>query len=1124
MKYLLLTILLTACYSGFSQFTIKGQIRDTSNSPISYASVYLQKSNYGTVSDGNGEFKLLIKSEAYTKDSLVVSFIGYTDFKISVNLTATSSMNIVLESSTVTLNSAQVVASDKKELKALQIVKKAIRNRDKNYINTSYTAEGFYRETVVDDGDYIKVNEAAIRFNFSKYPQKHSLRGGFKKYWNSYYDHYRFLHKSGGFPRLAQLLPYYNSKNDLAKILASRFSNQLGTYKYSVNPVGGPLDLTGNDKLKYQYDFFDSKLFKEYEYKKKGIIEYNGELCYLIHFQPKKSIIGNYSHNYSKKMEHAVYNGELIISINDFSVFQISCERLFLTNCYNAFFSENLFPVRMNMTLNYTYNNTAKKLMLRNVINEQTFVLEKKEDTSEFEVRRELWVSDSIINTDKEEYPWQERLDLTRNSTIEDYTESYDELFWKDYKNSTLYKPLNDKAVNDLETNMSLEEQYKSQFTPIDSMAIPECDRHKDYLVLHEDSLKDNYRWLEAKSEETLEQIKKENTYYNQVQSRLKKYKKEFIGKVSFVVKKDTTISSSISDFNGYSLDTRMVDDSLRLFQLMGDSSKRELFNYHSINSPDMLWGTSLSDDLSFIAYDFNRDYALSKTLEIKNIGLNSEVRLSSVCEYKWLNDSILVYSSTDLPGKYPANKVYWYNANTNHSELLLAEDDNSRELELVRSVSKEFIFVSSATKEETEVHTINQQLVLHMLSSPEKEATLTVNHFSGNYLVGLSDYTGLYRLPLDPSGTKEMVFKSEGFQTILDYRETKNHYLVSIYELGKTSLYGIDKLTLKRTKIPFEGKFSYTEILSTDFTTDACQVSYESPTTPYGEFTVDISTGKKQVLRTPLELNASPEYFEVKQVTAKSADGEKIPITYLNRRFIKEKKGTILRVYGAYGSTPVRAFSEIDLALADLGFIVAYAHVRGGMEKGKEWYLDGKHLSKKNSIADFISCAKHLIDINLATDSTLVAYGVSAGGIVIGGAINAAPELFNTVILDRPLLDVLTTQSNDTLSLTTVEYSEIGDPANFKDYEYTRSYCPYQNISKKNYPNMMYFAGQNDWNASYWNGLKHIASIRENNQCNTKQVIQLNKGSHYIPWSKGIDDFGDIYAFLMYTLVESKK
>ena len=127
-------------------------------------------------------------------------------------------------------------------------------------------------------------------------------------------------------------------------------------------------------------------------------------------------------------------------------------------------------------------------------------------------------------------------------------------------------------------------------------------------------------------------------------------------------------------------------------------------------------------------------------------------------------------------------------------------------------------------------------------------------------------------------------------------------------------------------------------------------------------------------------------------------------------------------------------------------------------MDKGLDWYLDGKHLSKRNSVNDYIACAKHLINAKLATDSTLVGYGLSAGGIVVGAAINEAPELFNTVILDRPYLDVLTSQCNETLSLTTIEYSEIGNPHDAADYTYIKSYCPYQNISQNSYPNILYF------------------------------------------------------------------
>jgi iron complex outermembrane receptor protein len=104
MKYSLLFILAFISYSAFSQVTIAGEIKDAENSPIPFASVYLQNSKYGTVSNYNGSFALQIKSDAYTKDSLVVSYIGYQTAKIPVSLTKSSTLKIRLEPTVILLD------------------------------------------------------------------------------------------------------------------------------------------------------------------------------------------------------------------------------------------------------------------------------------------------------------------------------------------------------------------------------------------------------------------------------------------------------------------------------------------------------------------------------------------------------------------------------------------------------------------------------------------------------------------------------------------------------------------------------------------------------------------------------------------------------------------------------------------------------------------------------------------------------------------------------------------------------------------------------------------------------------------------------------------------------------
>lgn len=189
----------------------------------------------------------------------------------------------------------------------------------------------------------------------------------------------------------------------------------------------------------------------------------------------------------------------------------------------------------------------------------------------------------------------------------------------------------------------------------------------------------------------------------------------------------------------------------------------------------------------------------------------------------------------------------------------------------------------------------------------------------------------------------------------------------------------------------------------------------------------------------------------------APALDGETIPITLFHKKnILKNRKNKLLLVaYGAYGLNLDIDFNSVFLAaVAKMGFIVAFCHIRGGSEKGINWHLDGKLLNKHNSVSDFFSCISHLIQEGYSHPNYISAYGQSAGGIVVGQAINLKPDLFRAVVLSHPFVDVLSTLLDDKIPLTIPDYEEFGNPIkNKEDYLNILSYSPYENISHQEYP-----------------------------------------------------------------------
>jgi oligopeptidase B len=223
--------------------------------------------------------------------------------------------------------------------------------------------------------------------------------------------------------------------------------------------------------------------------------------------------------------------------------------------------------------------------------------------------------------------------------------------------------------------------------------------------------------------------------------------------------------------------------------------------------------------------------------------------------------------------------------------------------------------------------------------------------------------------------------------------------------------------------------------------------------------------------------------------------DGIKVPISLVYKKGTKRDAKTplLLYSYGSYGSSTDPGFSSQRLSLLDRGFVFAIAHIRGGQEMGKHWYEDGKLLKKKNTFYDFIDCGKYLVDNNYTSPEHLYAMGGSAGGLLMGAIINMEPKLWNGVIAAVPFVDVVSTMLDETIPLTTFEFDEWGNPKEKESYDYMKSYSPYDNVEKKEYPNLLITTGYWDSQVQYWEPAKWIAKLRENKTDTNQLMMHCN-------------------------------
>ncbi|MFC7333032.1 S9 family peptidase [Rhodocista pekingensis] len=263
-----------------------------------------------------------------------------------------------------------------------------------------------------------------------------------------------------------------------------------------------------------------------------------------------------------------------------------------------------------------------------------------------------------------------------------------------------------------------------------------------------------------------------------------------------------------------------------------------------------------------------------------------------------------------------------------------------------------------------------------------------------------------------------------------------------------------------------------------------ALRLVYQSPHTPPQTIDYDMAARTRRIVQAGTAgAGFSPDAYEVRRLDAPAADGALVPVTVLMRKGTRldGRSPLLLYGYGAYGISSEAEFSVPALALVEQGWIYAIAHVRGGSERGQGWLLDGRRFKKRNSFTDFIAVAETLIAQGYTARKRIVAYGLSAGGLLMGGVLNLRPDLWGGAIAQVPFVDMLNTMSDADHPLVPAFRPDWGDPlADPEAYDYIASISPYENVRAQPYPPVLATAGIRDDRVSYWEAAKWVAALRE--------------------------------------------
>ena len=243
----------------------------------------------------------------------------------------------------------------------------------------------------------------------------------------------------------------------------------------------------------------------------------------------------------------------------------------------------------------------------------------------------------------------------------------------------------------------------------------------------------------------------------------------------------------------------------------------------------------------------------------------------------------------------------------------------------------------------------------------------------------------------------------------------------------------------------------------------------------------VDLRTGERtELLRREAPGHDPSSYVcEIRSVPA--ADGTPVPVTLVRRRDtpLDGTAPALLYGYGAYESVyPDQEWDPAIPSLLDRGLVYAHAHVRGGGEGGRRWWLDGRMEHKQNTFGDYIAVADGLDGV--VDGSRMATRGLSAGGLLQGAVFSQRPDRWRAVVAEVPFVDVVSTMLDASIPLTVTEWDEWGDPRRRDDFDWMLAYSPYDNPPTGPRPDLLVTGALHDPRVMVWEPAKWVAVLRE--------------------------------------------
>ena len=657
------------------------------------------------------------------------------------------------------------------------------------------------------------------------------------------------------------------------------------------------------------------------------------------------------------------------------------------------------------------------------------------------------------------------------------------------------------------------------------ALSAPPVAEKRDHSYTHHGiTISDPYHWLKDQSypvvddADVLDYVKAENAWFEQEMAGRQKLVDTLFEELKGRVKEDdSTVPQKDGDFIYWTEFEEGKEYRLWYRKPAAGGDKQLMLDENQLAEGKeyfRLGAFSVSDSGRYLAYSYDDNGAERYTARIKDLQSGEllddvipETRTGLVWAAK---DSVIVYGKANENWRVDNVRLHTIGTAVESDVEIYREEDIGFSVGAGLSAQEDWLIIATGDNETSEVRLVradNPTGEQILVRPREKGVEYSVDIRDGKLFVHTNDTHVNFRLAtasLDaPAEWQTLIAGSDEFY-LTDFDLFKNFYVTE----GR--LNGLDQIQMRSyddandiTPIVFP-EASYSAGLSNnpEYDVTTLRLTYESMVTPDSVYDYHIADAQLELLKQqeiPSGYDAS--LYTTMRETITARDGTQVPVSVVMRKDRAEtyQKGGPLHLYayGAYGYAVPPGFSSSRLSLLDRGVAYAIAHIRGGDDLGRNWYLQGKLNERTNTFNDFVDVARGLADKGYTELGKISASGGSAGGELMGVVVNTDPEIWSSVAAHVPFVDVLNTMLDESLPLTPGEWPEWGNPIKSKQaFAYILSYSPYDQVMAQDYPPMLVTAGLNDPRVTYWEPAKWVAKLRDTKTDNNELLLKTNMGA----------------------------